>query len=43
MSDEKLIAALELFRQLQEQEQITFLENLQRLSAERGPCPAAPG
>lgn len=42
MSDEKIIAALELFRQLQEPEQITFLETLQRLSAGLEPCPAAP-
>ena len=30
--NEKLCIALELFRQLQEEEQITYLENLRRLA-----------
>lgn len=42
MSNEKLTAALELFCQLQEEDQVNCLENLQRLSAEPAPCPAAP-
>lgn len=40
--DEKLAAALELFRQLQEEDQVNCLENLRRLSAEQAPCLAAP-
>lgn len=40
--DEKLAAALELFRQLQEKDQVNYLENLRRLSAGPTPCPAAP-
>lgn len=39
--DEKLAAALELFRQLQEKDQVSCLENLRRLSAGPESCPAA--
>ena len=40
--DEKLVAALELFRQLQEKDQVNCLENLRRLSTELETCPVAP-
>lgn len=42
MADSKTAEALELFRQLTEEEQLTYLSDLRSLAAEPAPDPADP-